>query len=168
MDLEAAEQVEAAGVASLSSKVKRRKLIVGIDDAQVEMVLSWLQALAHYICSYVYKHRAVWPTIQRLHEQGKLNATQELLFKKVKPIEELYDLENDPHEICNLADSPDYEQIKARLSDLLDEWIADTRDTAFGISSTIGITSFRRAAKSQSPRQRGLDLRFAVPLQLPR
>ena len=100
-----------------------------VRDSRYKYIRNYTPANGYRECNYVYKHRAMWPIIQELHEQGDLNATQELLFKEVKPSEELYDLKNDPHEIRNLAGSPEHEQTKARLSDLLDEWIADTKDT---------------------------------------
>jgi arylsulfatase A-like enzyme len=79
-------------------------------------------------CDYVKKHRPMWPLLAELHEQGKLNDVQELLFKKQKPLEELYDLKADPHEINNLAGSAGHQSVKQELSALLDGWIKDTKD----------------------------------------
>lgn len=42
--------------------------------------------------------------------------------------EELYDLENDPEEIENLADSPDHAVVKARLAESLTEWMEEQDD----------------------------------------
>ena len=46
------------------------------------------------------------------------------------PAEELYDLENDPHEIRNLAgsDQPEAQAALRRMRELLETWIKETDD----------------------------------------
>lgn len=67
----------------------------------------------------------VW---RELNAAGKLNGPQTLWFSKNKPREEFYDLENDPHEINNLADSNSHRAKLDELRSALDRWIADTGD----------------------------------------
>ncbi|MBV0925847.1 sulfatase-like hydrolase/transferase [Halomicroarcula limicola] len=43
-------------------------------------------------------------------------------------VDELYDLERDPHELQNLVDHPEYESERDRLRGLLDEWMTETDD----------------------------------------
>lgn len=64
-----------------------------------------------------------------LHKQGQLNSVQDAFWKE-KPAEELYDLEQDPYEIQNLAQSLAPEHVKARqeLSEELSGWMVKTRD----------------------------------------
>lgn len=50
---------------------------------------------------------------------------------KPKPFEELYDLENDPNELHNLAADPQYAKIKNRLKGEMERWILSIRDAAF-------------------------------------
>ena len=64
----------------------------------------------------------------RFRDKGELNPVQKIWFSNTKPAEELYDTENDPHEIVNLAEHPDYQQIKNRLSAQLDRWIEEMND----------------------------------------
>jgi N-sulfoglucosamine sulfohydrolase len=64
----------------------------------------------------------------RLRNEDKLNPLQMRWFSKTKPVEELYDLENDPHEIDNIAYDPRYQEIKMRLSAQLDNWILAMND----------------------------------------
>ena len=49
-----------------------------------------------------------------LFDAGKLTQAQ-AAFWKPKPPEELYDLQTDPHEVANLADSPAHQEILQRL-----------------------------------------------------
>ena len=42
------------------------------------------------------------------HEAGTLRSQADAFFSASKPVEELYDTWNDPHEITNLAKNPEY------------------------------------------------------------
>jgi arylsulfatase A-like enzyme len=66
--------------------------------------------------------------MRELHDQGKLNPIQEYLFNPTRPVEELYDMENDPCEINNLAGDHAYSDIKQHLSDVLETWIMESND----------------------------------------
>jgi len=57
-----------------------------------------------------------------------LNPVQLLFFRAEKPQEELYDLQDDPHEVRNLADSLAHGPVLARLRRTLDTWQRDTGD----------------------------------------
>jgi arylsulfatase A-like enzyme len=77
-----------------------------------------------------YKERSypVWNLIKELHAAGKLTPVQKVLAQQSMPEEELYDLSTDPHEINNLAKSPDHEATRNRLRAALEKWIDDTND----------------------------------------
>ncbi len=51
-----------------------------------------------------------------------------LVWQAKKPFEELYDVENDPEEIANLAGDPKYSGLKDQLRTELFEWMIETRD----------------------------------------
>jgi arylsulfatase A-like enzyme len=73
------------------------------------------------------------PTTQvwhRLFHEGRLNEAQSR-FWQVKPSEELYDLDADPDEVQNLAESPAHQRVLGRLRAELDEFLLSTRDTGF-------------------------------------
>lgn len=72
------------------------------------------------------------PTMQdlrRLHAEGELPAAAEQFMADRRPSEELYDTESDPHEVRNLADSPEHTDTLERLRGALAEWMQETRDT---------------------------------------
>lgn len=82
-----------------------------------------------YLQPCAYKDaKAILIALRDSHDAGTLNATQELLFRKQRPHEELYDLASDPHEINNLADRPEYREKLIELRDRLDNWMAETED----------------------------------------
>jgi uncharacterized sulfatase len=73
------------------------------------------------------------PTTQvwkRLYDEEKLNAAQSH-FWETKPPEELYDLENDPDEVNNLADSPNHREILERMRKAQRDWAVRIRDVGF-------------------------------------
>jgi uncharacterized sulfatase len=67
--------------------------------------------------------------LRRLAAEGKLTGAVKDFMSPVKASEELYDTEADPHEIHNLAGSPERRPILERLRDQLHGWMIDTRDT---------------------------------------
>ncbi|MBM3333997.1 sulfatase [Candidatus Sumerlaeota bacterium] len=79
---------------------------------------------------YKGKQYPVWNLLSELHAQGKLTAPQEILCQPTMPEEELYDLQADPHEIRNLADStnPEHQAALKRMRAVLEKWIEDTND----------------------------------------
>ena len=73
------------------------------------------------------------PTTRVWHKMflaGKLNEAQSH-FWKTKPSEELYDLENDPDEVRNLATSSEHQETLARMRDAQRQLALDIRDVGF-------------------------------------
>jgi len=77
---------------------------------------------------YKESRYAPLPLMRQLHKDGKLTPAQALFFAPTRPKEELYDLQNDPHEVHNLADSPERQKILKRLRGYLERWIEETGD----------------------------------------
>lgn len=66
--------------------------------------------------------------VRRLHSEGKLNNIQSRFWNKERPTEELYDIENDPHELKNLALDDKYSSQLNRHRKILTKWICRTGD----------------------------------------
>ncbi len=76
-------------------------------------------------------YRDEWEITQWMrsqHEDGKLDAVQDRFWSDARPSEELYDLENDPHEIHNLAFNTAHRDTLLAHRKILTEWIAETGD----------------------------------------
>lgn len=69
--------------------------------------------------------------LRRAHRAGELAGPTARIWEARKPIEELHDLQSDPHEIVNLADSPAHADVKKRLKARLKRWILEHRDGGF-------------------------------------
>ena len=68
--------------------------------------------------------------LQTWKEIGKNNSAvaARARFYQHRPAEELYDLRNDPYELNNITDNPDYAKIKGRLKKELERWMQQQAD----------------------------------------
>jgi len=67
--------------------------------------------------------------LRRLAAEGKLAGAVKDFMSPTKSAEELYDTETDPHQIRNLADSPEHREMLERLRNELHDWMICIRDT---------------------------------------
>ena len=83
-----------------------------------------------------------WPVSIRFREMmanNEMNETQLIFFGPEKPPEELYDLENDPHEIHNLAEDSAFQKELEEHRQLLKDWIVETGDQGQATESDAGL-----------------------------
>lgn len=66
----------------------------------------------------------VW---RRLYDEGRLRPPQ-TFFWEAKPVEELYDLDADPHNVVNLALAPEHAERRQRLARALEDHLTRIRD----------------------------------------
>lgn len=82
-----------------------------------------------YLQPCAYKDaKAILQALREWHAEDRLTAVQELHLSSVRPPEELYDLQQDPHEVRNLAGDPDYAATLQECRDRLDVWMEATGD----------------------------------------
>ena len=83
-----------------------------------------------YLQTNVYKYRQypVLTLMRTLQERGQLTAGQAHFMAEKRPVEELYDLQTDPHEINNLAGEEKYSTELIDLRKRLDNWMNETGD----------------------------------------
>ena len=66
--------------------------------------------------------------IRRLESEGVVDGALALFSAKRKPVEELYDLANDPHEIKNLATDTEHQHLLEEMREALSQWQNDIGD----------------------------------------
>jgi len=83
-----------------------------------------------YMQFNAYKERQYAPValLNVMSMRGELNEIQARFMAPEKPIDELYDLKNDPFETKNLADDPLYAAVKKELRQQLDVWRKQVKD----------------------------------------
>jgi N-sulfoglucosamine sulfohydrolase len=65
---------------------------------------------------------------RKYYNEGNMNAVQSFLWSPQRLAEEFYDLENDPHEIINLAKDTAYATTLKKHQQILHDWIEETND----------------------------------------
>lgn len=66
--------------------------------------------------------------LMRLHVLGDLDSVPGQFLANTRPVEELYDCVNDPHETQNLSGDPEHDQTLERLRDECDRWLHEVGD----------------------------------------
>jgi N-sulfoglucosamine sulfohydrolase len=67
---------------------------------------------------------------EKAYLNGECNEIQSVFWNK-KPVEELYDTENDPWEINNLANNPEYKEVLERMRAANKTWVTQIYDAGF-------------------------------------
>jgi uncharacterized sulfatase len=75
------------------------------------------------------------PLLAAAHNSLEIKAR--LHFFQHRPAEELYDLADDPHELHNLAASPEHDAIRQRLGQKLDEWMRQQGDKGIDTEKSV-------------------------------
>ncbi|MEX2594548.1 MAG: sulfatase [Anditalea sp.] len=110
-------------------------------DERIDMVRSVRDKKYRYVRNYMphkiyaqyieYLWRA--PSMrswEKAFQEGKLNEVQSRFWKE-KPVEELYDVSEDPHNINNLALDPEYKGVLNRMRKANRGWIQEVKDLGF-------------------------------------
>ena len=69
-----------------------------------------------------------WYELRRLLHTNQLSEAQKRLFECPRSRVEIYNLQNDPYELINLADHPDYAESGHKLAVELEKWRKETND----------------------------------------
>jgi N-sulfoglucosamine sulfohydrolase len=83
--------------------------------------------------AYLEFYRPAVHVMRKLNAEGQLNKAEASFFASSKPKEELYDIEKDPYELNNLAETPDYAEILKAMREKclkMDE-LMTAKDTTF-------------------------------------
>lgn len=109
---------------------ERYDLVRSVRDKRYVYIRNYMP---HKIYGQYLAYMFQTPTTQvwkRLYDEGRLSPPQ-TYFWEPKPSEELYDLEQDPDEVNNLAGLPQYQPLLERFRQAEQDWILKTRDLGF-------------------------------------
>jgi Skp family chaperone for outer membrane proteins len=120
-----------AGIAAAQTKVAVINIQSAVlQTAEIKKVSADLEAKYKPKQAEMEKLRTDIAGIQQKLQagQGKLTPQQEQFMAATRPKEELYDLQNDPDELHNLADDRTLQSVLREHSRKLDDWIKSTKD----------------------------------------
>jgi len=78
--------------------------------------------------TYMVMMHPTLAVLKKYFAEGKLTPAQSKWMARHRPQEELYDVQNDPHELNNLADNPRYGKLLRSFWEKLNRWIHQTAD----------------------------------------
>ncbi|EON77126.1 Choline-sulfatase [Lunatimonas lonarensis] len=97
-------------------------------DGRYLYVRHFMPQLPYFQKAVIFEKEGSYAEFNRLYEQGTLTASALRLMQE-KPVEELYDLWEDPFEQHNLIGINDLEGKRKELEDNLIDWMVSHRDT---------------------------------------
>lgn len=112
---------------------ERYDMLRSVRDERYKLIRNYQPELPYFGAqhvSYMYE----MPTMrawQRLADEGQLTGAAAQWMSRTKPEVELYDTVADPWEIHNLADDPQYSEVRQRLHAELARWMREIGDLGF-------------------------------------
>jgi len=107
---------------------ERYDIIRTVRDKRYRYIRNYEPLKTYYQYMNTPEKGATMKEIRRVHAEGKLPPAARLFMAERKPVEELYDLKNDPHEVNNLADNPKYADRLERMRQVHLQWVRQTKD----------------------------------------
>jgi arylsulfatase A-like enzyme len=107
---------------------ERYDIIRSVRDKRYRYIRNYEPLKTFYQYMNTPEKGATMKEIRRVHAEGKLPPAAKLFMADRKSVEELYDLESDPHEINNLAGKAKYRPLLERMRKVHLQWVQDTKD----------------------------------------
>ena len=102
--------------------------IRAVRDSRFKYLRNYNLDKAYYLPLPYREQMPIMQELLRLNEQGKLDKNQAQWFRSQKPLEELFDIENDPYELENLSADPKYSEKLQELRKEMDSWLSEFND----------------------------------------
>ncbi|MCH2378754.1 MAG: sulfatase-like hydrolase/transferase [Pedosphaera sp.] len=107
---------------------ERYDIIRSVRDKRFRYIRNYEPLKTYYQYMNTPEKGATMREIRRVHAAGKMPSAAALFMAPRKPVEELYDLEADPHEINNLVANKKHEAKLKELREVHTQWVRDTGD----------------------------------------
>jgi uncharacterized sulfatase len=112
---------------------ERYDMIRGVRDARYKYIRNYQPYKPYFQVINYMEQTETMKELRRLHADNQLSDEAARFMTATKPLEELYDLQNDPHEVNNLIDDvgqhPELVDVLERLRSAHHDWVFETRDT---------------------------------------
>lgn len=99
-----------------------------VRSERYKYIKSYDTTLSHALPVKYREQMPMMRELRRLYANGELSEKQAHWLATTKPEEELYDLQNDPYELNNLARLPEVQDTLLQLRSVLQDWMEQTND----------------------------------------
>ena len=99
-----------------------------VRSERYKYIKSYDTTISHAMLVKYREQMPIMKELRKLYNEGELNENQSLWLDPTKPEEELYDLQNDPYELHNMAAIPEMQDTVLFLREVLKNWIVETND----------------------------------------
>ena len=106
-------------------------MIRAVKDKRFKYLKNFKPNQGYYLPLEYRERMASTQELLRLHKAEQLTPVQSQWFRTTKPEEELFDTQNDPHELHNLADHPDHQEKLLELREECGRWMKTVGDKGF-------------------------------------
>jgi len=103
-------------------------VIRAVRDKRFKYIRNYRPEQGYYLPIAFRENIPTMKELLKLNEENKLTQEQALWFRTSKTAEELFDCENDPHELNNLATNPEYQETLQALKEEMDRWLTEIGD----------------------------------------
>jgi len=126
---------------------ERYDIIRSVRDKRYRYIRNYEPLKTYYQYMNTPEKGATMKEIRRVAAKGEMPPAAVLFLAPRKPVEELYDLEADPHEIRNLAGDKKYAKNLKKLREAHMQWVRDTGDLGLLPEAEIEIREKRAGAR---------------------
>ncbi len=100
-----------------------------VRDKRFKYIRNFLPHLPYVQPSDYCDQAEIMQELRSVAASGGLAGMEKLFWEPARPAEELYDTMTDPHEVRNLAGSPEHQGTLDQMRTRLRDWMLDTKDT---------------------------------------
>lgn len=136
---------------------ERYDIIRSVRDKRFRYIRNYEPLKPYYQYMNTPEQGATMKEIRQLQAAGELPPAAALFAADQKPLEELYDLESDPHEVKNLAADPAHAGRLAKMRAAHLRWVQDTKDLGLIPEAEIAIREKGAGSRYAILRQKGGD-----------
>ena len=123
-------------------------MIRAVRDKRFKYLKNFNPEKPYYLPLAYRENMEVMQELLRMRDKGELDENQSLWFRETKKVEELFDTENDPHELKNISLDPAYASILKKLRAECERWMGEIDDKGF-INEIDLISDFYPNGKAQ-------------------
>jgi uncharacterized sulfatase len=132
---------------------ERYDIIRAVRDNRFRYVRNFEPLKPYYQCINTAEQGATMREIRKAEQEGTLSQVGQTFSAPRKPVEELYDVQADPHETRNLANDPAYADQLRELQSALAQWQTEIRDLGLIPEAEIAVLERQAGSRYEILRQ---------------